>query len=38
MVKPKSHPILYYNYPLAVITIKGGRREAEDYAKLEEEE
>jgi len=38
MVEPKSHPVLHYNHPLGVATIKGGRREAEDYARLEEEE
>jgi hypothetical protein len=38
MVEPKSHPILYYNHPLGVATIKGGRREVEDYTRLKEEE
>jgi hypothetical protein len=38
MVELKSHPILHYNHPLVVATIKGGRREAEDYTRLKEEE
>jgi hypothetical protein len=38
MVEPKSYPILHYNHLLGVATIKGRRREAEDYTRLKEEE